>query len=198
MDFDDEKIQKIIVNLLSNAVKYTIENGHIHMFVGSMATKENQQAPSFLTIDIVDEGVGIPDEKLPFIFDRFYQVDSSSTRKHEGSGIGLALVKELVRILEGKISVTSNNDKKNNKTGTKFTISLPITSNAPKTITPITSMHRENFTVGQSIRPVLSASEENGLERLSHKPNILIVEDNLDVITYMISFLQDHYNITTA
>ena len=92
--------------------------------VGSrQAPKEAQSTATYLLLSISDTGKGIPKEKLPNIFDRFYQVDDSSTREGEGTGIGLTLTRELVKILGGEITVESEPGK-----GTCFQIQLPITA----------------------------------------------------------------------
>lgn len=110
---DLDKIERIILNILSNSIKFTESGGNI--FVNIYDGKE------FITISIEDTGIGIPEEKLSIIFDRFRQVDKSFTRNHEGSGIGLSLVKSLVEMQSGKISVESKCGL-----GTKFIIKLPV------------------------------------------------------------------------
>jgi len=94
MDYDPDKVLHVVSNLLSNAVKYTSQGGRI--IFHTWQTVENGQA--FLQIKVRDNGVGIPEADLPNIFGRFYQVDDSATRKGEGTGIGLSLARELVRL----------------------------------------------------------------------------------------------------
>ncbi len=108
---DREKIEKIFTNLLSNAFKFTPNGGSIETRV----TQDN----SYFKVGISDTGIGIAEEKLKRIFDRFYQVDGSHTREQEGTGIGLSLTKELVELHKGKIEVESEEGK-----GTTFTVSL--------------------------------------------------------------------------
>lgn len=109
---DDEKYERIILNLLSNAIKFTPKGKDITVSIYSV--DEN------LCIDVKDNGIGIPQDKLDIIFDRFGQVDSLLSRQAEGSGIGLSLVKKLVEALEGRIYVKSKVGK-----GSTFTILLP-------------------------------------------------------------------------
>lgn len=111
--FDEEKIERIILNLLSNAVKFTDAKGSIFINIYDKG--------DFIEISIKDTGIGIPEDKLDFIFKRFAQIDKSITRKKEGSGIGLALVKSLVEIQGGTIGVKSELGK-----GSEFTITLPV------------------------------------------------------------------------
>jgi two-component system sensor histidine kinase ChiS len=111
--FDEEKVERIILNLLSNAVKFTERNGSILV---NIYDKGN-----FVEISIKDTGTGIPKDKLEFIFERFAQIDKSTSRQNEGSGIGLALVKSLVKMHDGKIYAKSEDGK-----GSEFIISLPV------------------------------------------------------------------------
>ena len=110
---DPEKIERVILNLLSNSIKFTKPGGS--MTVNMYDKGEN------IIISIKDTGIGIPNDKLDIIFDRFRQVDRSLTRKQEGSGIGLSIVKSLVEIHGGKISVLSEYG-----IGTEFIIEFPV------------------------------------------------------------------------
>jgi signal transduction histidine kinase/DNA-binding response OmpR family regulator len=146
-EFDKEKLEQIIYNLLSNAIKFTesggmvatkieynrspladapetmrgagseLDSGGINAGDGFQSEIVNGQ----LSIVIRDSGSGIPASQLPHIFDRFYQVDTSATRRHQGTGIGLAVVKNLVEVLGGKIEVESAEGK-----GTAFSVTLPL------------------------------------------------------------------------
>ncbi|WP_069999238.1 sensor histidine kinase [Cellulosilyticum sp. I15G10I2] len=113
MACDDEKIERILLNLLSNAVKFTPKGGVIFVNVHN---KDNG-----LCIKVEDTGNGMPDDKQSQVFNRFYQVDEMFTRKHEGSGIGLSLVKSLVEMHGGTIKFASKKG-----IGTTFIIHLPF------------------------------------------------------------------------
>lgn len=108
---DNEKIKQIVKNLLSNAIKFT-QNGKIHFLVKN----DNNN----IKIIIQDEGIGIPQDKLEYIFDRFKQLDGSTKRKYGGTGLGLTICKELVTLLNGKISVSSKVDS-----GSIFEVIIP-------------------------------------------------------------------------
>lgn len=110
IDFD--KIEKVILNLLSNAIKFTNKGGKISVYV--------KEAENGIQISVKDTGVGIPKEKLESIFERFVQVDNLLNRKQEGSGIGLSLVKSLIELHNGTISVCSEEG-----IGTEFIVTLP-------------------------------------------------------------------------
>ena len=111
--FDEEKIERIMLNLLSNAVKFTKKGGSILVNIYDKG--------DFIEISIKDTGIGIPKDKLEFIFERFAQIDKSTSRHNEGSGIGLALVKSLVEMHDGEIYANSIEGK-----GSEFIIKLPV------------------------------------------------------------------------
>lgn len=112
MAFDEEKMERIILNLLSNAIKFTSEGGVISV---SIFDQDDS-----IIIRISDTGIGMPKDKLSEVFNRFYQISPVNTRSQEGSGIGLNLVKSLVEMHRGEISVESELGK-----GTVFSITLP-------------------------------------------------------------------------
>ena len=109
---DRDKLEKIVLNLMFNALKFTPAGGRVSL-------RAEKQGEEFVLI-VSDTGMGIAEKNLPFIFDRFWQADGSSKRKYQGVGIGLALVKELVEIQNGKVRVESQEGK-----GTTFTVRLP-------------------------------------------------------------------------
>ena len=110
---DADKLERIILNLLSNAIKFSKPNGEI---------KVTLSFEDCLYISVTDNGIGIAQENLNKIFDKFTQLDTSFSRKNEGSGIGLSIVKSFVLLHNGKISVKSELNK-----GTSFLIELPLT-----------------------------------------------------------------------
>ena len=185
MDYDEEQIKQILSNLLSNALKFTPESGKIILHCSHI------KAASQLQIKVKDSGIGISEENLQHIFNRFYQADNSSTRKGEGTGIGLALTKELVEVMEGSISVSSKLEK-----GTEFTVVLPIKREAPfKTEHPEQSPLNGEVLVDTEDLPAIiakSSAEDSDL------PLLLVVEDNPDVATYIYTILKDQYNIQIA
>jgi CheY-like chemotaxis protein/anti-sigma regulatory factor (Ser/Thr protein kinase) len=177
MDFDAEKIRQIMTNLISNAIKFSPQHSELHI-------KLNKTDASTLQIEVADQGYGIDQAELPFIFDRFYQVENTEHKVSQGTGVGLALTKELVELFNGNINVTS---KVNN--GTTFTIQLPIANNA--TTTPAAQIEREMTigTVVPQINDVISDDDAN---------SVLIVEDNADMARYIASCLKPNYKITFA
>ncbi len=187
MDYDEEKIQQIVYNLLSNAIKFTPEKGKIILHL----LKQQNLGSDQLQMKVKDTGVGMNPKEVQHVFDRFYQADGSSTRKGEGTGIGLALTKELVELMKGKIKVESNPGK-----GSTFFIQLPINQEAPL---------QQNISTGQ-IQAGTSISTV-GIENLSSStisgknpdaPSLLIIEDNADVAIYIKELLNGAYNIYMA
>ncbi len=159
-------------------------------------------AKAVCNISISDTGRGIPADKLPHIFDRFYQADDSYTKEQEGTGIGLALTKELVEAHHGKISVESEVGK-----GTTFSVLLPNGKEHLKSdeiVNKITSLEKEvdslipiaelEFSEGD----LLPHQNQDVNDRKEDKPYLLIVDDNSDLRTYMIGYLTGEYYILEA
>lgn len=188
---DRDKIEKIINNLLSNAFKFTPEGGKIDFTV----TKQTNT----LELRISDSGKGIAKDHLDKIFDRFYQIDRSYTREQEGTGIGLALTKELVELHKGKIKVESEEGK-----GTTFIVRIPLGRDhlkpeeivGEKTET-LVQTPKEDF---ELVTETTNRKEKTDIDLLleTDKPLLLVVEDNSDVRKYIISHLEENYRIQEA
>jgi len=181
--YDTEKLRQIVSNLLSNAIKFTPAGGHIYFSVGSQASAEDKL---LLFIKVKDTGIGIPEAQIPHVFERFYQVDNSSTREGEGSGIGLALTKELVKLMDGDISVKS--PPAGAKKGSEFIVTLPVRKNDEL------SMMKEEYT-SNPLKPKSSLPADSSF--ITHHsslntPLLLLVEDNADVVAYTASCLPDY------
>ncbi|MCK4947683.1 MAG: response regulator [Candidatus Aureabacteria bacterium] len=108
---DTEKVEKVFSNLISNALKFTDRGGTVNV--------KTQESENYIEVSVSDTGIGISREDIPYIFDRFHQVDGSSSRKYEGTGLGLCLVKEFVNLHHGSVGVTSELSK-----GSIFTVKL--------------------------------------------------------------------------
>ncbi|MEQ1745916.1 MAG: ATP-binding protein [Saprospiraceae bacterium] len=212
MAFDHEKVQTILINLLSNAVKCTPDGGKVSVNVRRVSDPtpaEFQTLPTLtdvggsIKIQVSDTGIGIPAEHLSRIFDRFYQVDDSSTRKSEGTGIGLALVQELVKLMQGTITVESTPGQ-----GTTFFVTLPY---AP----PISEQKGKTPWVPEptdvgfadenaSPSPAAALSEADIIHHSSFSinnsslPLLLIVEDNPDVRFYIAECVREEYRVIMA
>jgi signal transduction histidine kinase/DNA-binding response OmpR family regulator/ligand-binding sensor domain-containing protein len=178
--FDKDKVEKIVYNLLSNAVKFTPKGGQI---IFNINTNDKNEA----TISIIDNGEGIAETQQKAIFDRFYQVDGSASRKNEGTGIGLALCKELAELMQGSISLQSELGK-----GSTFTLFLPLESfkTAEKT--------SNNLSVVASYTTLTAVAVETIVDEKSKKPILLIVEDNVELRHYFFTIFSKKYQVITA
>ena len=185
MDFDQDKIQDILSNLLSNAIKFTPEEGLIQVSV----SKEDMAPNSYLILKVKDSGVGIPPEHLHKVFDRYFQTENHTEQLTKGSGLGLALTKELVKLLKGEITLQSELYK-----GSTFIIRLPITNQASDV----------NIHLSKEIAFSGIHSKKNEqitytyANELSKKLVLLIIEDNKDIVRYLHTLLSNDYQIEVA
>ena len=188
--FDLDKMEKVFYNLVSNAFKFTNENGEIKVSVKTINSL-------FVEICVEDNGVGIPTEHQSNVFDRFYQVDNSSTRNFEGSGIGLALVKELVELHHGVVTVSSVEGE-----GSVFCVRLPIEEQNPKTKMveiPVASHdYSADVYAVQEIIDVEEPVDTIGNISKDNREIVLVVEDNSDVRAYIREQLEGDYQVKLA
>jgi signal transduction histidine kinase/ligand-binding sensor domain-containing protein/DNA-binding response OmpR family regulator len=207
--FDKEKMMQILTNILSNAFKFTPEEGMITVSVKTNPPLlKGELNGGSVEIKIRDTGIGIAQEEIPKLFDRFYQVDSSHTREYEGTGIGLALTKELVELHHGGIKVESEKGS-----FTEFTLEFPlgrdhlkdeeiveeketkvILSETKNLIVP----EQENNKVEADLVDSSSKTPQNDIEMKEDKTIILIVEDNYDMRQYIRESLDGNYLIEEA
>ena len=186
MDFDADKVLHILSNLISNALKFTPEGGTTTVSTGTDSSNQ------IYSICIADTGIGIPPEHLPHIFDRFYQVENSSGNTN-GTGLGLALTKELTELLGGRISVESIPGK-----GSNFIIQLPVSRNAsPENYTGI-EINKEQITTLSSMTDIRDQEMVEDFSGCTTLPVLLIVEDSTDVSQYLTTLLKNEYQIETA
>jgi signal transduction histidine kinase/DNA-binding response OmpR family regulator/streptogramin lyase len=195
VNFDHEKVEKILSNLLSNAFKFTPEGGAVTVNVIWKPKEGPSDSMPRLTIEVSDTGMGIPAEQLDKIFDRFYQIDHSSTRNVEGSGIGLALVKELVELHSGKITVNSQPGE-----GTCFTVTIPLEEVSGNACTDAW-VDQHDASISLSLTEEYAGEE--GSSDLSEAwdertPLLLIVEDNADIRAYLRNTFDQAYRLVEA
>ena len=179
---DSRKIEHVMENLLFNAIDFTPTGGWIDIGV---SIKE-----SFVECCIRDSGEGIPEKALGHIFERFYQADTSLTRSHEGSGIGLALVKDIVEIHDGTITVESKLGE-----GALFTFVLPL------------DIRTEEILEKDGVLPkdIQNTTDTENRERkpqvksiLESRPRVLVIEDNSDMVDYIYEILKGEFQVFTA
>ena len=179
---DQDKIERICYNLLSNALKYTSEGGEISL----TAKEENGR----VMISVADNGCGISSDELPYIFDRFYQAKNAG----RGTGIGLAIVKAFTELHHGEVSATSIEGK-----GSTFTIHIPVRQKGEVTNQPTEKIE-------QLVEPSSAEEVPNQARHIDEliqpyqtdKPEVLIIDDNIDIRTYLRSVLSEKYNVSEA
>ena len=181
--FDKDKLEKIITNLLSNAFKYTPGSGTV-----TVSIDYNQD---FLNLEVTDTGKGISKDDVKRIFERFYRVEGN---EEKGSGIGLALTKELIDLHNGQISVNSTQHK-----GTTFKVKLPITlKHLPQSMSVI-GITGEQLSTEIPVQPDSVAEETfNENNQSEDKPVALIVEDNPDLQYFITEVINSTYTVLTA
>jgi signal transduction histidine kinase/ligand-binding sensor domain-containing protein/AraC-like DNA-binding protein len=191
--FDQDKIERVLFNLLSNAFKFTPEDGSVGVEVGVDRSKNDEV---ILQIQVKDTGIGIAKENLKKIFERFFQTKVPNTILNQGSGIGLAISMEFVKMHKGNIWVESEPGK-----GSCFTVTLPFKEVDGTGFDPLPpaepeEVHEHVFSAAEAgplraSRPALSV---NGAK----KSTILVVEDNEDFRFYLKDNLQSFYTIIEA
>jgi len=198
---DRDKMEKIVNNLLSNSFKFTEPGGSIRVKL----TKQREIEKDFAFVSVLDTGIGIPEEKLENIFDRFFQIDDSTRKNYSGSGIGLALVKELVDLHKWEIGVASDLGK-----GTEFNLKIPLwdsyLNESEKVVGAVADKLTDRAYKQIEVSNVEPDSMEKEIEKeiiekekmLGDKPSILIVEDSEDVRIFVKGILKDEYRIYEA
>ncbi|GAF03824.1 two-component regulator propeller domain-containing protein [Saccharicrinis fermentans] len=179
LHFDKDKLHKVIMNLLSNALKFTSENGKVSIWL------RKDKHDQMVHISVKDTGIGIKKEDQDKVFVRFYQSENNKKLGVSGSGIGLNLVREMVQLHHGTISLESEEGK-----GSTFIVSLPV--------------ERQEGTPVMTEEPEKERKDEGGKEIEGNsstgdaKPIILLVEDNVDFRVFMKETLQDHFLVHEA
>jgi signal transduction histidine kinase/DNA-binding response OmpR family regulator len=190
--FDSDKLEKILTNLLSNALKFTPADGKV--VVSAVVLPQNAFWRN-LQITVQDTGIGIATEGLSRIFDRFYQADPSTTRVHEGTGIGLALVKELVELHAGTIKAESTPGA-----GTTFVVTLPLEVAQPVAKPekePASKLAKEP---GGEYAAALADPTGEPMDKtlISYRISVLVVEDNREVRRLIQQSLSHYYEVVEA
>ncbi|MGA9119059.1 MAG: hybrid sensor histidine kinase/response regulator transcription factor, partial [Bacteroidota bacterium] len=200
---DRDLVEKIVSNLLSNAFKFTSRGGTVTVGLNRSVASSSRQGregdEEKLVISVSDTGIGIPPDEVEKVFDRFYQVDASQTREHEGSGLGLALVKELVELHHGTIEVQSEVGK-----GTTFTVRLPMGRGHLKDdeiievpIGPVTEVPEGEGTFVDKVSGE-ETKRSDSLQTNGERPIVLVIEDNADVRSYIRDCLDLVYQVREA
>ncbi len=195
---DRDKLEKILLNLMFNALKFTQEGGKVWV-------RAEKEGDNFALV-VGDTGIGIAERNLPFIFDRFWQADNSSRRKHAGVGIGLALVKELTEMMRGSVEVKSIEGK-----GTTFTVKLPFheapmpqKTQSPGSLLPDNDSESGEWLAGLYRRAelfptaTLARTKAAPGDRGGTRAMVLLADDEPDMRRYLKSELDADYNVLEA
>jgi len=193
--YDQDKIEKIVYNLLSNAFKFTPEGG----IIDSSVKIYQDRHPNVIEISVKDSGPGIPVEMTEKIFDRFYQLEGSARMDLSGTGIGLSLAKELVKMQHGEIFLNSKPGQ-----GSEFTVTIPIGFEhlqQEEYILKEWNDINESFVTMHAVLPYDSPGYEDQLVNVgevSERPQILIVDDSADLRAHIIENLGDRFLLFEA
>src|SRR5579859_626542 len=188
---DREMWEKILLNLLSNAFKFTLQGG-----IRVTLREESGTA----LVRVADTGVGIPASELPKLFERFHRVEHQPSRSFEGSGIGLALVQELVKLHQGEVEVESEIGK-----GSCFTIALPL-GRAHLPIEQVRESAADDEEAGaraaeyveEARRWDAATAAPQAAGALDQRPRVLVADDNADMRDYLQRLLSAHWQVETA
>ncbi len=190
---DRDKFEKLLFNLMSNAVKFT-KHGWIEVATGV--------ADSAFRLTVTDTGVGIKADQLPHIFDRFRQADGSESREYAGSGIGLALVKEIAKVHGGDVQAFSQFGR-----GTSLVITIPFGREhlSPSSIVDIEQESADSIVAPTIVREGATDTEGAGAlnavtaaQFAPNKPTIVYAEDNPDLRRHMHDLLAEEFNLFLA
>ena len=189
--FDREKLEKIVVNLLSNAFKYTAEFGHVEF--------ELKEDMGRVTLIVKDDGIGIPEDEMEYIFNRYYRVRDAKNKKSKGTGIGLSLTKELVELHRGEIALESKENE-----GSVFIVHLKKGTDHlnPEDFSSIDDgfkyENQELFKSDQQANSQPLTESLESLEDQEKQPLVLVIEDNNDIRGYIKQILEPDYRILEA
>ncbi len=195
---DPEKMNTIISNLLSNAIKFTPKGGKVEIILSGCFCNEHEhctQKKGCLSIIIKDNGIGIPENKIPYIFDRYYKAVPDSTGNENGTGLGLALVKELVNLHHGTINVVSKENK-----FTMFQVHFPMGRYHVQPADLVNNSRyevEEDFDILPKVTTEISTKEAVESQDLNLKI-VLFIEDNKDMRTLISVGLKREFKVILA
>ncbi len=194
--FDPDIVEKVIANLLTNAIKFTPDKGRVTL---QAEIKKEDDDKEYIEVIVSDNGIGIPPDKLPHIFDRFYQAHEGDNYGHYGSGIGLAYVKELAKVHNAEITAESLNGE-----GSRFVVRFPVGKehymqdqiavnehNSAGSVHPLkTDGQKDDANTGQVDTQRNDAAQTG--------ETVLVVEDNIEIRQYLALSLGRYYRIFEA
>ena len=198
---DPRHFEKILLNLVSNAIKFTPAGGTVHLSVTPLDGERFELA-------VQDSGIGIAPDKLPLLFQRFSQIDNSATRHYSGTGIGLALVKDLVELMGGEVGVNSEPGR-----GSCFFVRLPLGAEQNTVPTEASDMHERSQPSTTEQRHLSFDDGRHGSSNDRHSTHgadddqhpehalqsrVLVVDDSPEMLSYLSELLHNDYIVATA
>jgi len=186
IDYDADKLMQIVSNLISNALKFTQPSGHVE--VSTSLTGDGR-----FELRVSDSGTGISEDFLPYIFDRFSREQANITNSNPGSGLGLALTKELVKLLDGTITAESVVSE-----GTEIIVILPVSYKAPLQEVPGLQELKSRISTFFIHHEKKENRQTEQAPKSAEKHILLIVEDNEDVVGYLVSLFAGEYDVIIA
>ncbi len=194
--YDKAKLENILFNLLSNAIKYTPEKGQVSLTATKIFNAENK---ANVLINIQDNGIGISENAQSKVFDRFYRDDSSQDNSSYGTGIGLALTKQMVEVLNGKITLESELNK-----GSSFKVILPLEKEDFPTHDVKSKDTEDQLSLEERVMLMsdIDVVGSDHIQPLNNKSDefkrILVVEDNNDLRDFLAESLSVNYKVSVA
>ncbi|MCD9113831.1 ATP-binding protein [Pseudomonas bijieensis] len=201
---DSRHFEKILLNLVSNAIKFTPAGGTVHLAVTALDGERFELA-------VQDSGIGIAPDKLPLLFQRFSQIDNSATRHYSGTGIGLALVKDLVELMGGEVGVNSEPGR-----GSCFFVRLPLgveqttvpsevrnmQERSSSSATSTTEQRHLRFDDGRlgghNDQAAAQGADDRPYPEHASRSRVLVVDDSPEMLGYLKELLQNDYIVVTA
>ncbi len=215
--FDPNIVEKITVNLISNAFKYTESNGSIEIeildslahfkpkFANHIHINSQETVKEFIWIRVADTGIGIVANSIENIFDRYFRINTLGREKHLGTGVGLALVKSLVKLHKGELKVYSERNA-----GSEFLVGLPVAKQNYNTSEISDDKEHQidfenlQYTIDwfesdlKEVKPVATILTHQRKEDNNARKRVLVVEDNEEMRRFLVNSLSDEYEVTEA
>ena len=186
VEIDVAKVERVVLNLMSNAFKFTPDGGRISL--------DAERKNGSVRIAVSDSGPGVPEELRPVIFERFRQVDGGANRRKEGTGLGLHIVREFVRLHRGNVWVETSETG-----GARFIAEIPEQAPTGAEVTAAADERETGVELElaglESPKP---AAREDARAFAPHAPSVLIVEDNVDMNAFIARSLEHEYRVLTA
>jgi CheY-like chemotaxis protein len=179
---DDEKLKQVLINLIGNAIKFT----HEGVITVRIYGEDTDNTHSAVLIDVSDTGIGIPDHMLATVFEPFRQVDSGTTRKYGGTGLGLTITRSIVEMLGGSISVRSQVDQ-----GSTFTVSLPVMAGMQTAERHFDISGQRELAAGEVLHTAVREERAPDNIAVADKRLVLVIDDDADARELLSGYIEE-------